>query len=111
MKNKSIPQNYIFKKDLAKKYGVDAAILIQHFQFSIRHHKKNGTHFYEGRYWTYDSLDTLTSLYPFWTKRVIRRILKHLKEKNVLITSNFNKHKYNRTTWFAFQDEDKFICG
>lgn len=94
---------------MAKKYGVDGAILIQHFQYAISHHREKGTHFHEGRYWTYDSLDHLTSLYPFWTKDIIRRIIKHLKLKEVLITGNFNKHSYDRTRWFAFKDEEKFL--
>ena len=106
---KKIGSTYVFKKEIAKKYGVEAAILIQHFQYSINHHKKNGTHFYEGRYWTYDSVSSLTNLYPFWSTRTIRTIIKHLLDKNVLISGNFSKNKYERTRWFAFKDEDKFI--
>lgn len=107
LKNKT----YIFKEDVAKKYGLKEAILIQHFQFSISNHKKNDVHFYSGRYWAYDSLKNLTELYPFISKRTIQRIIKHLKDENILLTGNFNKNKHDQTAWFAFQNEDEFICG
>lgn len=100
---------YVFKKEVAKEYGLESAILIQHFQYSINHHKKNGTHFYEGRYWTYDSVSTLTNLYPFWSISTVRRVIKYLLDRNVLISRNFNKNKYDRTRWFAFQEQDRFI--
>lgn len=100
---------FVFKKEIAKKYGVEAAILIQHFQYAIDNHKRKGSHFYERRYWTYDSVNNLTNLYPFWSTETIRRLINNLIDKKVLITGNFNKHKYDRTRWFAFRDEDKFI--
>lgn len=100
---------YVFKKEIAKKYGLESAILIQHFQYSIGHHKRCGSHFYEERYWTYDSVANLTNLYPFWSTSTIRRVIKNLLDKKVIITRNFNKNKYDRTRWFAFQEENKFI--
>ena len=105
IKNKKLT----FEIEIAKKYGVEAAIIIQHFQYSINHHKKNGTHFHEGRFWTYDSIKNLTSLYPFWTPMIIRWTIKKLEEKKVIICGNFNKHQYDRTKWYAFKDEDKFL--
>lgn len=105
----NIGRTYILKEEIAKQYGVESAILIQHFQYSINYHKRNGNHFYEGRYWTYNSFPSLVNLYPFWSIQKIKRIIKYLLDKNVLISGNFNKHKYDRTKWYAFQNEEKFI--
>ncbi len=108
-KEEKFGSTFVFKEEIAKEYGVESAILLQHFIYSISHHKKNNTHFYEGRYWTYDSITTLTNLYSFWSGRVIDRIIKNLLDKNVLVSGCFNKHKYDRTKWFAFVDEGKFM--
>lgn len=104
-------QNYIFSADIANKYGPQAAIIIQHFQYAIHHHKRNNTHFHEGRYWTYNSINSLMLLYPFWSPKIIRNIINHLVVKNVLITGNYNKNTYDRTKWFAFKNEDQFILS
>lgn len=106
---KSSNREYEFNVGMAIKYGVKAAILIQYFQNSIYRNKINGLNFYEGRYWTYNSLTDLVSLYPYWTKSIIRGIIKNLKAKNVIITGNFNKNRHDRTTWYAFTNEDNFL--
>ena len=106
---KTINKKIIFDSEIAIKYGVEAAIIIQHFQYSIGHHKKNGTHFHDGRYWTYDSIKNLRRIYPFWTRKIIWKIIKQLEDKKVILSGNHNKNKSDRTKWFSFKDEDKFL--
>src|SRR5882762_335751 len=104
-KKSPIDINYIFNQDAANKYGLKESIFIKHLEYSISHHKKKNTHFYEGRYWAYNSISSLESIYTFWTPRIIKGIIKSLKDQNVIITGNFNKSKYDRTTWFSFTDK------
>lgn len=95
---------YQFDTDIAAMYGVDESIMIANLQFWIRKNEANGKHFHDGRFWTYNSIDAFTKLFPFWTARQIRRILKSLEEKGVIVTGNYNTSAYDRTTWYAFGD-------
>jgi len=102
--------NYNFDSDVAKEYGVNEAIMIANFQFWIAKNKANGKNFFDGCYWTYNSLKALIELFPFWTEKQIRSILKSLIDKGVLKTANFNQNQYDRTLWYAFVQEGKWIC-
>lgn len=95
---------YQFDTDIAKEYGLDEAVMIYNFQYWIAKNEANRKHFYEGRYWTYNSADAFSKLFPFWSAHQVRRILKSLQEKDVLITGNFNPSAYDRTMWYAFSD-------
>lgn len=95
---------YQFDTDIAALYGVDESIMIANLQFWIRKNEANGKHFHDGRFWTYNSLEAFTKLFPYWTARQVRRILKSLEEKGVIVTGNYNTSAYDRTTWYAFGD-------
>lgn len=95
---------YQFDTDIAAIYGVDESIMIANLQFWIRKNEANGKHFHDGRFWTYNSIEAFTKLFPFWTARQIRRIIKSLEDKGVIVTGNYNTSAYDRTTWYAFGD-------
>lgn len=100
---------YSFDIDVAKEYGVNAAIMIKNFQFWIMKHRAEEKNFYDGRYWTYNSVRGWTELFCFWTPNQIRTILDSLVEKGVLKKGNYNPTPYDRTLWYAFVDEEKWI--
>lgn len=89
---------------MAVQYGVDCAIMIWNFAYWIRHNEANKMHFYDGRTWTWNTLDAFTQLFPFWTKAQVRRILKSLQDNDVIVTGNYNEDATNRKTWYAFSD-------
>ena len=95
---------YQFDTELAAIYGVDESIMITNLSFWIRKNEANGKHYHDGRFWTYNSIEAFTKLFPFWTARQIRRILKSLEDKGVIVTGNYNTSAYDRTTWYAFGD-------
>lgn len=95
---------YFFDAQIAEQFGVDEAIIIQNFQYWIAKNEANKKHYHDGRYWTYNTAEAFTKLFPFWSAGQIRRILKSLQEKDVLITGNFNPSAYDRTIWYAFSD-------
>lgn len=95
---------YMFDTDVAALYGVDEAIMINNLAYWIRKNEANGKHYHEGRFWTYNSIEAFTKLFPFWTARQIRRVLKSLEDKGVIVTGNYNSSAYDRTTWYAFGD-------
>lgn len=95
---------YTFSISLAKKYGLEEAILLQNIIFWIAKNKANGKHQYDGRTWTYNSIKAFTELFPFWSERQIRRILKSLIQQGALIAGNYNKLPFDRTLWYALKD-------
>ena len=100
---------YSFDEKVAKEYGVDAAVMIMNFQFWIKKNKANKKNFFNGRYWTYNSIPAFCELFPFWSARQIGYILKKLVDDGVLMAENFNKSKFDKTNWYAFVDEQKWI--
>lgn len=96
--------NHAFDVDIAVKYGVPEAILIENFRFWIAKNKANGRHFHEGRYWTYNSSKAMTELFPYWSQDQIKRTLKRLEDAGVLLSDNFNSNPYDRTKWYSLSD-------
>ena len=103
--------NYSFDTDVAKEYGVYGAIMIKNIQFWILKHKAEDRNFYDGRYWTFNSVKGWADLFSFWSPKQIRIVLENLVEKGVLRKGNYNKSPYDRTLWYAFEDEEKWIGG
>ena len=97
---------YSFDINVAKKYGVDEAIMIKNFQYWIMKNKASGKHFYDGRTWTYNSTKAFIDLFPFWKEYQIRRVLDSLIKQGIIIIGNYNKNAYDRTLWYAFANEE-----
>jgi hypothetical protein len=95
-----------FNFELAEKYGVKEAILLQHFIFWILNNqkKKSKLHFRDNRYWTYLSMHDLQESFPFWTERQIRLILKYLISKKQLIKGEYGRKLYYRANWYTVPD-------
>ena len=98
-----------FDIEIAEKYGVSEAILLQHLWFWIEKNKANEVNFYDGTYWTYNSAKAFVKLFPYMTQRQIQNALKRLKEKGIIKTGNYNKSSYDRTLWYAFTELGKSI--
>lgn len=75
---------YSFNVNIAVEYGVEEAIFLHNLYFWIAKNKANNKHFYEGAFWTYNSLEAFTELFPFWSQKQIRRIIKKLKDKGAI---------------------------
>lgn len=97
--------NYSFDVEIAKKIGVDESIMLNNFVYWILKNKANNKNFFDGNYWTFNSVRAYSELFPFWKESQIKRILKSLIEKNVLIVGNYNQNAYDRTNWYALSNE------
>lgn len=116
--------NHSFDTVIATQYGIQAAILIAHFQYWITHNKRLEKNNIEGRTWTFQTLDEIAAHFPYMSKEEIRGTLHLLTEgktrrsekddqsiEPVLLKGNFNKSAFNKTTWYAFIDENKYISN
>ena len=99
--------NYCFDVDIAKEYGVEEAIVIYNFQFWINKNIANRTNFKNGHYWTYNSIDALNKLFPFWSSGQIRRIIKSLVDKEVLLKETLLFMRVMKVSWLALQKLQK----
>lgn len=93
-----------FDVELAQKYGVAEAILLNHFEYWIELNRTNEKNFYDGRYWTFNSMKAFSKIFPYMTEKKIRNALKHLQDEGLIVTGNYNKLAYDRTLWYAFSD-------
>ena len=90
-----------FDEELALRYGVNEAIMLNNFIFWLKKNKANNTNYFDGNWWTYNSARAYSELFPFWSQDQIKRILKSLVDQGVLITGNYHEDKYNRSNWYA----------
>lgn len=98
-----------FNVNIAKEFGILEAILLNNLEYWIAKNKANGTNFYDGFYWTYNSAKAFNELFPYVSQRQIQNALKKLKEKGIIQTGNYNKSSYDRTLWYAFTTEGETI--
>lgn len=98
-----------FDVKLAQKYGVIEAILLNHFEFWIQQNEANERNFYNGRYWTYNSLKAFCEIFPYLSEKQIRRALNKLQEEGILLVGNFNQNPYDRTLWYSLSEKGNSI--
>lgn len=90
---------------VAKEIGIECAILLYNIEFWIEKNKANNKHFYEGKYWTYNSTKAFAEQFPYMSERVIYKTLQKLIEKGYIIKGNFNKNSFDRTCWYALGEK------
>ena len=93
-----------FDVELAKQYGMVEAVLLNHFEYWIELNRANGKNYFEGRYWTFNSMKAFAEIFPYLSEKKIRNALKNLQDAGLIMTGNFNKSAYDRTLWYAFSD-------
>ena len=97
---------HAFNTEIANKYGMGEAIILHRMVFYLEKNIAKNKHFYDGNYWIYNSVKAWQELFPYLTIEKLRTIFKNLKEKGAIITGNYNKFSYDRTTWYAIADFD-----
>ena len=100
---------HIFDIEIAKQYGINAAILLENIGFWIARSEANEINFYDGSYWTFNSHRALRELFPYMSEKQIRSALDKLINDGLLVTGNYNKATYDRTLWYALTEKGKSI--
>ena len=98
-----------FDVDIATKYGLLEAILLNNLWYWIKKNEANKVNCFENDYWTYNSIRAFGELFPYVSKKQILKALKHLENEGLIKTGNFNKSTYDRTLWYAFDLKGKSI--
>ena len=100
---------HIFDTDIAVKYGVNAAVLLQNIGYWIKQNEANGTNYFDGKYWTYNSRRAYRELFPYMSERQINTAFQKLIDDGLIVTGNYNKLAYDRTLWYALTQKGKCI--
>lgn len=96
-----------YSRRVAVKVGLAASVIYAHICYWIRKNKANEKHFYNGKYWTYNSMKAFASYFPELTEKQVRTALEKLIQANLIESANFNKTGYDRTLWYGLKDENE----
>lgn len=94
-----------FDVDVAVKYGVNAAILLQNLYWWIQKNRANKLHYHDGTYWTYNSREAYTKLFPYLSERQVKTAMDKLIADGIVITGDYNTNRYKRPTWYAITNK------
>lgn len=94
---------YYFDIDVATEFGMAAAVLFQNIAFWVRHNEANKRqiHYHNNKYWSYNSMNAFSELFPFLTDYAIRKALKDLEDAGLIISDDFNDKPFDRTKWYS----------
>lgn len=93
-----------FDVEIAKKYGVEEAVVFQNLKFWIIKNASDGANFRDGAYWTYTSSKALAKLFPFWDWRKVLRLLDSLIKQKAIVRGEYRDKMYN--LWYKIIDEE-----
>lgn len=102
--------NHNFDVDIAVEYGVNCAIILENLRFWIAKNQANGVHFYDGKYWTYNSVKAFGQLFPYLTSKQIRNTLDKLEDEGLIVVGYYNALSFDRTKWYAFTEKGNCLC-
>jgi hypothetical protein len=90
-----------FDPDIAATVGVNAAVIYQNIVYWTEKNAANDKHFYDGRYWTYNSIAAFKQLFPYLSESQIRTALGKLEDVGLIVSGIFNKMGADRTKWYS----------
>lgn len=86
---------------VAAEYGLEEAIFLDSIMYWWQTNRAERRNYKEGRYWTYNTINALAKIFPWWTVKQVRRIVDSCKEQGALIAACFNDDARDRTTWYS----------
>lgn len=94
---------HYFSRTIAKEHGIIRAAVLSGFAYKLKFHKLNK---WKNRWWYYDPVETLrTHRWPYLSDGCISETTDYLAEKHLLIKDCNNKESYDRTIWYAMDDD------
>ena len=95
-----------FNTEVAKRVGVIAAVIYNHFAFWCEQNRQNGLNEKDGLFWTYHSVKELQDTFDYLSVGQIRRGLNKLIEEGLIKVGNYNRLGLDRTKWYAVVNTD-----
>ena len=98
---------HYFDVEVAKEVGVNAAIIYENISYWVNHNAKNGKNLKDGLFWTYATQKDIAAQFDYLSVKQVRTALEKLEESGYIKTGSFNKHGYDRTTWYTITEKCK----
>lgn len=98
-----------FDEQDAIQYGILEAVLLYNIRYWVAKNVANEKHFYDGKYWTYNSAKAYARLFPYASQQTIQRALRKLEEMGAIVTGCYNTNPYDHTKWYSVTDSSNLI--
>ncbi len=103
--------NHSFNVEVATKYGMLEAVLLENINFWAAKNKANEKNFYDGFYWTYNSITALSKLFPYASRATIFRALHNLEDAGLILAGNYNKDASDKTKWYTLTKKGELLLN
>lgn len=94
-------KQHMFRVDDAMQHGLVSAVILSHIRYHVEENKKQGKNYHDGRYWYFNSIESLIKILPYLGRGQAIRALKQLESDGVIVVGNYNKKKYDYTKWYS----------
>lgn len=98
-------KSHSFNTELAKIIGLKESIILSHLYFWFEQNRSNGKNFYDGTWWTYNSIKTFSKQFEYLSEKEIRGALKRLNELGYTIEGCYNKIAIDKTKWYSLTEK------
>lgn len=88
-----------FNENIASSIGFLEAVIVEKIKFLMNHKSNNNV--IKGVNWVYNTYDQWLKIFPFVSKRSIRRAFGKLENIGILKSGYFCRNKTNRTKWYT----------
>lgn len=95
----------VISPKLARTIGLNEAIIVQQIHYWLQVHEQNGSNYYDGRYWVYNTYQQWQQQFSFWSLDTIKRTIRKMEKSGLLITGNYNKMSLDKTKWYTINYE------
>lgn len=92
---------HYFDVDVARRCGVNAAILLSDIQYWCERSKGDPAHLREGRVWMWSSWQGFAERHPYLTVEQIRYALKQLIKTKEVVAAQYSGRALDHTTWYS----------
>lgn len=97
--------HYILDIEIATQYDVNVSLFLQNIAFWTKTNIANEQNYYDGYFWTYNTIKAFSELFPFWTVSQIRTTIQRCINEGLLIKGKYNKTRYDQTLWYALTEK------
>ena len=98
---------HCYDSEVAKIVGIQAAAIFHNIANWIFHNETNGTNLQQGEHWTYNSAAAFSEQFPELTPDQVRRALEKLRDAGFIKVGNYNKNRFDRTSWYAIGENGR----
>ena len=99
-------QPILANKTLAREIGLNEALVLQQINYWIEINKRSGNNYFEGKYWTYNSIRAWQENdFDYMSIDTVKRTFSKLEKMGYLLVGNFNKDPRDKTKWYTINDE------